>query len=98
MKGKFVLVLLMTVLCLPAFAGGVKGTPVTTPNYELAERFSAARVSKMLYSTRVSPEWFSDGDRFIYTPMVPSGDTQAQRGYLLSSFSVLQLISPSEIR
>ena len=66
MKGKFVLVLLMSALCLPAFAGGVKGTPVTTPNYELAERFSAARVSKMLYSTRVSPEWFSDGDRFIY--------------------------------
>ena len=56
MKEKFVLVLLMSALCLPAFAGGVKGTPVTTPNYELAERFSAARVSKMLYSTRVSPE------------------------------------------
>ena len=48
MNGKSVLVLLMSALCLPAFAGGVKGMPVTTPNYELAERFSADRVSKML--------------------------------------------------
>lgn len=42
------------------------GQAVTKANYELAERFSAKRVGQMVYSTRVSPRWFKDSDRFWY--------------------------------
>ena len=31
---------------------------VRTPNYELAERFSAKRVGQMVFSTSVRPQWF----------------------------------------
>lgn len=40
---------------------------VKTPNYALAERFSAKRVGQMVFSTTVKPEWFRDGNRFLYT-------------------------------
>ena len=36
------------------------------PNYELAERFSAKKVSQMVHSTKVSPNWFRNSDRFWY--------------------------------
>ena len=40
---------------------------VKTPNYALAERFSAKRVGQMVFSTAVKPTWFRSGDRFLYT-------------------------------
>lgn len=40
---------------------------VKTPNYALAERFSAKRVGQMVFSTTVKPEWFRNGNRFLYT-------------------------------
>lgn len=40
---------------------------VKTPNYALAERFSAKRVGQMVFSTAVKPEWFRNGNRFLYT-------------------------------
>lgn len=39
---------------------------VRTPNYELASRFSAKRVNKMLFSTAIRPNWFRDSDKFWY--------------------------------
>ena len=39
---------------------------VRTPNYELAERFSAKRVGQMVFSTSVRPQWFRNGDKFLY--------------------------------
>ena len=39
---------------------------VVRANYELAERFSAKRVSNMVYSTRINPRWFKGDDRFWY--------------------------------
>ena len=39
---------------------------VRTPNYELAERFSAKRLGQMVFTTSVRPEWFRNGDRFLY--------------------------------
>ncbi len=36
------------------------------PNYELAERFSAKKVSQMVYSTKVRAHWFKDSDKFWY--------------------------------
>ena len=37
-----------------------------TPNYALAERFSANRVSKMVFTTKTNPKWFRQGDKFLY--------------------------------
>ncbi|MGM9736237.1 MAG: DPP IV N-terminal domain-containing protein [Candidatus Cryptobacteroides sp.] len=37
-----------------------------TPNYALAERFSTKRVSKMVFTTNTKPQWFRQGDKFIY--------------------------------
>ena len=37
-----------------------------TPGYEMAERFSAKKVSQMVHSTRIDPNWFQDSDRFWY--------------------------------
>lgn len=39
---------------------------VRTPNYELAERFSAKRVGQMVFSTSVRPQWFRNGGKFLY--------------------------------
>lgn len=62
-------------VCLAALtllASGIKAQTredkmVKTPNYALAERFSAKRVGQMVFSTTVKPEWFRDGNRFLYT-------------------------------
>ena len=40
---------------------------VRTPNYALAERFSAKRIGQMVFSTEVRPEWFKDGKKFLYS-------------------------------
>lgn len=62
-------------VCLAALtllASGIKAQTredkmVKTPNYALAERFSAKRVGQMVFSTAVRPEWFRNGDRFLYS-------------------------------
>ena len=43
------------------------------PNYELAERFSQKKISQMVFSTRVTPNWFRDSDRFWYEWKTPEG-------------------------
>jgi hypothetical protein len=40
---------------------------VTTPNYALAERFSAKAVNNMVFSTQIVPNWFRDSDKFWYS-------------------------------
>ena len=57
---------------LTLLASGIKAQTredkmVKTPNYALAERFSAKRVGQMVFSTTVKPEWFRNGNRFLYT-------------------------------
>lgn len=37
------------------------------PNYELASRFSAKRVNQMVFSTRITPEWFRNSNKFWYS-------------------------------
>ena len=62
-------------VCLAALtllASGIKAQTredkmVKTPNYALAERFSGKRVGQMVFSTTVKPEWFRNGNRFLYT-------------------------------
>ncbi|MBR5703833.1 MAG: S9 family peptidase, partial [Bacteroidales bacterium] len=43
------------------------------PNYELAEQFTAKKVSNMIGSLSVTPNWFSNSDRFWYQWKSPEG-------------------------
>ena len=42
------------------------GSNTPSPNYELAERFSQKKISQMVFSTSIRPNWFKDSDRFWY--------------------------------
>ena len=57
-------------MCLAATGQDNK---ITKANYALAERFSAKKVNQMVFSTRVQPRWFKDGDRFWYDWQSPKG-------------------------
>ena len=65
------LTVLAAVCCLGAF--GQESAKVNKANYALAERFSAKKVNQMVFSTRVMPNWFRDGDRFWYEWKTPEG-------------------------
>lgn len=42
-------------------------------DFKAAEKFSASNVNKMLKSTRVTPRWFKDSDKFWYTYTTTEG-------------------------
>src|SRR6187402_422417 len=46
---------------------------VTRANYELASRWTPAKVGKMLFDTSVTPHWLETGDRFWYSYETNSG-------------------------
>ncbi len=48
-------------------------TPVTKANYELAERFSPKKIGKMVFSTKVQPNYFKNSDKFWYSYTTSSG-------------------------
>ena len=65
-----ILTLLALVLTLTAAAQQQSQRPsrkVTKANYNLAERFSAKKVGQMVYSTRITPRWFANSDKFWYS-------------------------------
>ena len=70
---KRILTPLALVLCLTAAAQQPQqpaqriSRKVTTANYNLAERFSQKKVGQMVYSTRITPNWFAGSDRFWYS-------------------------------
>ena len=68
------LIAMAALICLAA-AGQGPSTPkkVKKANYALAERFSAKKVGQMVFSTRVQPRWFKEGDRFWYEWQSPKG-------------------------
>ncbi|MFA7089513.1 MAG: DPP IV N-terminal domain-containing protein [Bacteroidales bacterium] len=43
-------------------------------NYELASRFSAKKINKMVFSTNVRPNWFKTSDLFWYEYKTPQGN------------------------
>ena len=64
------------ILLLAALAGvSAQGTdaPKQRPNYDLASQFSAKRISQMVFSTELSPNWFRDSDKFWYAWKTPAG-------------------------
>ncbi|MFA5325365.1 MAG: DPP IV N-terminal domain-containing protein [Bacteroidales bacterium] len=48
-------------------------TPVTKPNYELADQFSAKKVNTMVFSTFLRPNWFKNSNKFWYEWKTPAG-------------------------
>lgn len=43
------------------------------PNYELASQFSQKKISQMVYSTKITPNWFRDSDKFWYVWKTSAG-------------------------
>ena len=54
-------------------AEGTQEQTIPRPNYALAERFSQKKISQMVFSTAVRPNWFRDSDRFWYSWKTPDG-------------------------
>jgi len=72
-----VLTLITAILCV-AFTAGVlyaQDNRVTTANYQLAARFTSAKLSKMVGSTSVRPNWLEHSDRFWYLWDTPDSRT-----------------------
>lgn len=63
---KLVCAAALTLLAISGMAQSRQERMVRTPNYELAERFSAKRIGQMVFSTSVRPVWFRNGDKFLY--------------------------------
>ena len=43
------------------------------PNYELASRWTSAKVGKLVFSTSITPHWLEFSDRFWYNYETPAG-------------------------
>ena len=63
---KLVCAAALTLLAVSGMAQSRQERMVRTPNYELAERFSAKRIGQMVFSTSVRPVWFRNVDKFLY--------------------------------
>ena len=68
---KRILILLLAVLAGVSAQGA--DAPKQRPNYDLASQFSAKRISQMVFSTELSPNWFRDSDKFWYAWKTPAG-------------------------
>jgi dipeptidyl-peptidase 4 len=44
-----------------------------TPNWELSERWSPAKIGKLLFDTGITPHWFDQSDRFWYSYQTTDG-------------------------
>jgi dipeptidyl aminopeptidase/acylaminoacyl peptidase len=51
----------------PTIATGTAPVKQTKANYELATRWTPAKVDKILFDTAVTPHWLEAGDKFWYT-------------------------------
>ena len=76
--GRLALVLVFVASASPmaALRPGPTGMPdraLPTPNYDLAARWTAAKVGKLVFSTSVAPHWLEFSDRFWYEYETPAG-------------------------
>lgn len=71
--------MLLLATALSALSLSAQDKKVTTPNYDLASRFSTNKVSKMVFSTQVRPNWFKSGDKFWYSWT----DSQGRKYYIV---------------
>ena len=57
----------------PKAAGPAAERELAKPNYDLASRWTSAKVGKMVFSTAVTPHWLEFSDRFWYSYETPTG-------------------------
>ncbi|MBS1761194.1 MAG: DPP IV N-terminal domain-containing protein [Bacteroidetes bacterium] len=70
MKKSF-FVFVLAFLCL--FVNGQQDNSVTKANYQLAAKYSPARINKMVFSTSVEPHWLKNTNRFWYSYKTTEG-------------------------
>ncbi len=56
----------------PQMQGGAPAGPVT-PNWDLASRWTSAKIGKLVFDTSVTPHWFMESNRFWYSYETPEG-------------------------
>src|SRR5688500_10399617 len=61
---KLVFVLLLNMAALCTYSQTPTGEKA---NYQLASRFSGAKLERMVFSTSVDPHWLKNSDRFWYS-------------------------------
>ncbi len=61
-----VLFLLSSLALRPAAGFGAEMKKADKANYELAARFTAAKIGKLVFDLAVQPHWLESGDRFWY--------------------------------
>jgi dipeptidyl-peptidase-4 len=54
-------------VALAAIPGHAAGTAAKKANYDLAARWTPAKVGKLVFDTAVTPHWLETGDRFWYS-------------------------------
>ena len=69
---RLILLCLAVLSAASALAVPQEGAPVR-PNYDLAAQFSQKRISQLVFSTSLTPNWFRDSDKFWYAWTTPSG-------------------------
>ncbi len=57
----------------PVKNGAALERELPKPNYELASRWTSAKVGKLVFSTSVTPHWLEFSDRFWYSYETPAG-------------------------
>lgn len=63
----------LTVVLALALGMGANVFAQQAPNYELAAQFSQSKIAQMVFSTKITPNWFRDSDKFWYAWKTPSG-------------------------
>ena len=58
----------------PIAFNGHNGRALPAPNYDLASRWTSAKVGRSVFSTSVSPRWLEFSDRFWYNYETPAGE------------------------
>lgn len=69
MKYFFSFIFLLTFV----ISNGQDKSNLTKPNYQLASKFSPSKLSKLIFSTEVNPNWINFGDKFWYEYNTPKG-------------------------
>ncbi len=64
MRKQFFLTLILALISFSALLA--QQTPVTSANYDQAERFSPKKINRMVYSTNIRANWFENSDKFWY--------------------------------
>ena len=49
------------------------GRALPAPNYDLASRWTSAKIGKLVFSTSITPHWLEFSDRFWYNYETPAG-------------------------